>query len=322
MTRQQLEKHQIWLYLAAVLLGLALGWARPGLAGALEAAIWPALGLLLYSTFTQVPLTHISEAFQDRRFMGAALAGNFVLIPMVVGGFLFLLPPDPGIRLGVVLVLLVPCTDWFITFTHLGQGDTPRAIAVTPVMLVLQFLLLPIYLWILMGDALLEILVVEQIVTVFLSLIALPLFAAWLSERWVERARGREVLIERLAWLPVPLLGLVVFLIAASQLEAVVNSLPIMGQVVGVFVAFLIATLLIGLALGRAFSLPAPATRTLIFSFGTRNSFVVLPLALALPPVWVGAAVVVVLQSLVELLGVLVYLRVVPRMTAAPRLLR
>ncbi|WP_191082794.1 arsenic resistance protein [Roseococcus microcysteis] len=317
MTRQQLEKHQIWLYLAAVLLGLALGWTRPDLAGALEAVIWPALGLLLYATFTQVPLTHISDAFKDRRFMGAALVGNFVLIPIVVGGLLLLLPPDPGIRLGVLLVLLVPCTDWFITFTHLGQGDTPRAIAVTPVMLVLQFLLLPIYLWVFMGDALLEILVVERIAIVFLTLIVLPLVAAWLTERWVERARGREILIERLAWLPVPLLGVVVFLIAASQLEAVMSSLPIMGQVLGVFVAFLIVALLIGLALGRVFRLPVPATRTLIFSLGTRNSFVVLPLALALPPVWVGVAVVVVLQSLIELLGVLVYLRIVPRMTAA-----
>ena len=51
-----------------------------------------------------------------------------------------------------------------------------------------------------------------------------------------------------------------------------------------------------------------------MFSLGTRNSFVVLPLALALPPEWRLAIVVIVFQSLVELLGVLVYLKAVPRL--------
>lgn len=51
----------------------------------------------------------------------------------------------------------------------------------------------------------------------------------------------------------------------------------------------------------------------MIFGVGTRNSFAVLPFALALPPGREAAVTVVVLQPLVELLGVLVYLRLVPR---------
>lgn len=58
---------------------------------------------------------------------------------------------------------------------------------------------------------------------------------------------------------------------------------------------------------------PSPQARVLAFSFGTRNSFVVLPLALALPAGWELAALVIVLQSLVELLGMAVYLVLVPR---------
>lgn len=53
--------------------------------------------------------------------------------------------------------------------------------------------------------------------------------------------------------------------------------------------------------------------RTLAFSFGTRNSFVILPLVLALPGGFELAAVVVVFQSLIELFGVIVYLCWVPR---------
>jgi ACR3 family arsenite transporter len=49
-----------------------------------------------------------------------------------------------------------------------------------------------------------------------------------------------------------------------------------------------------------------------IFSTGTRNSFVVLPLALALPPEWNLAVAVIVIQAFVEMLGMLTFIRVVP----------
>jgi ACR3 family arsenite efflux pump ArsB len=58
--------------------------------------------------------------------------------------------------------------------------------------------------------------------------------------------------------------------------------------------------------------------RTLAFSLGTRNSFVVLPFALALPPGW-EAAVLIVLQSLVELLGMVLCLWALPRWVFADR---
>jgi hypothetical protein len=43
MTRQQLERHQVWIYLGAILVGLALGSIAPGVSDAFEALLWPAL---------------------------------------------------------------------------------------------------------------------------------------------------------------------------------------------------------------------------------------------------------------------------------------
>lgn len=314
MTRLDLERQQVWIYLAAILAGLGLGLLLPGAAAHLEAALWPLLGVLIFVTFTQVPLIHLPEAFRDRRFMGAMLAGNFVIVPLIVAGLLVFLPSHPAVRLGVLLVLLVPCTDWYITFTHLAGGDTGRAIAATPVNLIVQMALLPIYLWLFMGTAFLEIFAVGPIVTVFLTLIVAPLVAAWVLERWAEARSGRDAVMTRLAWFPVPLLALVVFLISASQVQTVAASLPILPQVTGVFVGFLVLALIAALAIARALDLPPRSGRALVFSLGTRNSFVVLPLALALPQEWRLAIVVIVFQSLVELLGVLVYLKAVPRL--------
>ncbi|MFN4282314.1 MAG: arsenic resistance protein [Alphaproteobacteria bacterium] len=316
MTRQQLERHQVWIYLAAILVGLALGSIAPGMSDPFEALLWPALGFLLYATFTQVPLTHLPDAFRDRRFMGAVLIGNFLLVPFLVWGLFVFLPDDPAIRLGVLLVLLVPCTDWFITFTHLGGGDTRRAIAATPVNLIVQIALLPLYLWLFMGESFAEILAADRIATVFVLIILLPLLAAWLTERWAERRGNGAAVVERLAWFPVPLLALVVFLIAASQVQAVIGAMPVIGHVFGVFVAYLVAAALAGAILARLFRLKPPAIRAVIFSLGTRNSFVVLPLALALAPQWQTATVVIVFQSLVELFGMVAYLWIVPRFLA------
>lgn len=312
MTRITLERLQVWIYLVAIVTGLMLGTAMGDAAEVFEAALWPLLGLLLFATFTQVPLIHLRAAFRDRHFMGVALAGNFVLIPLVVWGLIWFLPDDPGIRLGVLLVLLVPCTDWFITFSHLAGGDTGRAIAITPVNLLLQIALLPVYLWLFMGQSFVEILAAGPIVTAFVTLILIPLVAAWALEWWSMRHPTGAVVIDRLAWAPVPLLAIVVFVIAVSQVESVLSAIPVLGPVTGVFVAYLAAALLLGLALSRLFDLPDRSARVLIFALGTRNSFVVLPLALALSSEWAVAAVVIVFQSLVELFGVVVYLKALP----------
>jgi ACR3 family arsenite efflux pump ArsB len=197
------------------------------------------LGILLYTTFTQVPSAHLPDAFRDRRFMTAVLAGNFVLVPFVVWGLVSLLPvEEPAIRLGVLLVLLVPCTDWFITFTHLAGGDTRRAIAVTPVNLLLQLVLLPLYLRLFIGESFIEIFAVGRVAVVFVALIGLPLLAAYATERWVERRPGRDRAIRRLGWLPVPMLALVVFLIAGAQARVVVDIAPVAGHVTGLFIAY------------------------------------------------------------------------------------
>ncbi|MFN3526562.1 MAG: arsenic resistance protein [Paracoccus sp. (in: a-proteobacteria)] len=315
-SRDRLERHQVWLYLVAVGMGLTLG-ATWGDAETLDMLLWPVLGLLLFVTFTQVPLLHVAAAFRDMRFMTAVLIGNFVVIPLMVAAMIWFLPADPVLRLGVVMVLLMPCTDWYITFTHLSGGDTGRAIAVTPVNLLVQIALLPVYLWAFMGDSFHEILAAGSTATVFVTLILMPLLAAWLLERWATRSVPAGQVINALGWLPVPLLALVVFLIAASQAQTVFGSLPLLVGATPIFIAFLIASVALGLLISRAAGFDIGQSRALVLSYGTRNSFVMLPLALALPAQWQGATVVIVYQSLIELLGLLVLLWVLPRLVRA-----
>lgn len=309
MNRLTLERRQVWIYLVAIVAGLVLGSVAPGIRQVFEALLWPVLAALLYTTFSQVPLLHVRDAFRDRRFVLAIVLGNFVLIPLLVWLALQWLPDDPALRLGVLLVLLVPCTDWFITFTQLGKGNTARAIAVTPLNLLLQLLLLPVYLWLMLPIAdFSSALKTEEMLPAALALIGLPLLAATLTERWVEVRTERAVWRDRLGWWPVPLLAVVVLLIAGAQVGTVQHAGPVLLTVLPVFIAFLLVAAMLALGLSRWLRLPVDAGRTLAFSLGTRNSFVVLPFALALPAGWETTVVVVVFQSLIELFGMVFYL--------------
>lgn len=312
MDRLVLERRQVWIYLLAIIGGLMAGSAWPSVAPGFEALLWPALVILLYATFVQVPLLHLRDAFRDHRFVAAMLIGNFIVLPALAWALVQWLPADPVVRLGVLLVLLVPCTDWFITFSQLGGGNVPRAVAATPINLLLQLLLLPVYLWLMLGSGPVAGLGLRDIWPALL-VVVVPLLAAAGSERWIEARPERASMRDRLAWWPVPLLALVVFLIAGAQVGAVRDTLGLFPVVVPLFIAFLLLAALLAKGLACCLALPTDQGRTLAFSMGTRNSFVVLPFALSLPAGWEVAAVVIVVQSLVELFGMVFYLWWVPR---------
>lgn len=311
--RDLLERYQVWIYLVTLALGLLFGSAFPQAAPVLEWLVWPALVALLYATFALIPLDQLPDALRDRRFLSAVTLGNFVLLPLVVWGAIQFLPDDPAIRLGALLVLLVPCTDWFITFTHQAGGDAHRAVVITPVMLLLQIVLLPLYLWVFMGDGFGDVISGGEMLRVFVLLIVVPMGAAWLTNRWAHERPQRAEKVARLGFAPVPLLAFVLFCVAASLLETVRANFDLVDEVVLTFGLFIVGGIACALLLAKLYRLPVAQARTLLFSLTTRNSFVVLPFALALSPQWQAAAIVIVVQSMVELLAMLLLLTIVPR---------
>jgi len=313
MTKLTLERNQIWFYLMALAIGAGWGWHQPEAAKGLESWIAIALGLLLYTTFCQVPFLQLRQAFHHRRFMVALILANFVIVPGVVWLLVHLLLNDPKLQFGVFLVLLVPCTDWFLTFTYLGQGNLKLAIAATPILLLLQSLLLPLYLWFFTDGQVHHAINPTEFLHAFLGLILLPMSLALCTEQWAKFHPAGEPWLKFTAWLPIPLLSLVLLLIAAIQVKALSGrSLTSMGNVILLFVAFLVINGYLSRWIGQLFALETTANRTLTFSLGTRNSFVVLPVALALPESWSAVVTIVVLQPLVELTGMMVYLWWVP----------
>lgn len=112
----------------------------------------------------------------------------------------------------------------------------------------------------------------------------------------------------------VPLMVVTLFTVVASQIRGAGERLPALAAVVPLFAAFAAVMVALGVVAARWTHLDVPAGRALVFSGATRNSLVMLPLALALPASLDPAPLVVVTQTLVEL-GVMVSLvRLVPRL--------
>ena len=313
-----MDRHQVPIYIAAIAAGAAAGASAPGTTESFSVAMNPALAALLYVTFLQVPIASLAEAARDTRFISALLIANFVVVPLLVAGLLPLLPDDDAVKIGVLLVLLCPCVDYVVVFTGLAGGDAARLVAATPLLLLAQMALLPLYLRIFLGDDITDVLDVRPFVEAFVIIIVVPLLLAWLTQWAVSTdehravARGWDRWPQAAAATMVPLMVLVLLVVTASQVPHIDGRVGDVARVVPVYAVFLAAMIFLGAALARLWRLPASRARAVAFSGATRNSLVVMPLAIALPAGMEITAAVIVAQTLVEVVGMAICVRAVP----------
>lgn len=313
MTRDILEHNQTPVYFAAVFLAAAFGLLAPSSAHGLSVLVTPAIAVLMYAMFLQIPFLDLRQGLGNKRFLSALLLANFILVPLLVWALTRGLVERPALLVGALLVLLTPCIDYVVVFTHIGKGDSRLMLAATPVLLLLQLVLLPVYLGLLLGPQSEVVVEAGPFVEAFLLLIVVPMILAVVTPSLARRSSLVSAWNNAWAWLPVPAMALVLFVVIGSQITSVVRDINLLLPVIPVYVAFLLLAPLMGMFAARLFALPAVTARAVTFSASTRNSLVVLPLALALPEDVRGlAATAVILQTLVELVGELIYVRLIP----------
>lgn len=313
MDREQLEKNQIPLYFIAVIVAAIGGLLAPNASQTLGVMVTPAIAVLMYAMFLQIPFLDLREGLTNKRFMAALLTANFLTIPPLVWGLTSGLGDHPAILVGALLVLLTPCIDYVVVFTHIGRGDSKLTLAATPLLLLLQLMLLPLYLALMVGNDSAVVISVGPFIEAFVALIALPLVLAVATAAGAKRFRLIEGWNNAWAWMPVPAMAAVLVVVIGSQIAAVVRDMDKLLPVIPVYIGFMLLAPLAGALVARAFKLPASTARSVAFSSSTRNSLVVLPLALALPEDIRGlAAAAVITQTLIELVSELIYIRVIP----------
>lgn len=308
-----MERRQIGFYLLAIVAGAVLGWLVPAVSAPLEQAIYPVLGLLLFATFLGIPFASIGTAVRDVRFMATVLVLNFVLVPAVVFALSRFIAHDRALLIGVMMVLLTPCIDYVIVFSGLAGGSSDRLLAAAPLLMLTQMLLLPLYLLFFVGPDLVSEIEAGPFIEALVFLIVIPLVLAALTQAWARQAAAGRSVMTLMEGLMVPLMMLTLAVVIGSQIVGVGSQIGSLLSVIPIYAAFLVVMIPLGMATARAGGLDAASTKAVIFSGATRNSLVVLPLALALPEPLALVSLVVVTQTLVELIGMVACVKIVPR---------
>jgi ACR3 family arsenite transporter len=310
----------VWIA-AAMVAGLLLGRAVPGLNSALEAvkvggvSLPIALGLLvmMYPVLAKVRYDKLDTVTGDRRLLVPSLMLNWLVGPALMFALAWLLLPDqPAYRTGLIIVGLARCIAMVIIWNDLACGDREAAavlVALNSLFQVLAFGLLGwFYLsvlpgWLHLSGARLEVSAwdIARSVLIFLGI---PLAAGYLSRRYGEKAKGREWyetrFLPRVG--PAALYGLLftIVILFALQGQAITTRPWDVARIALPLLAYFAIMWTGSFALGRALQLPYARTATLAFTAAGNNFELAIAVAIGTFGVTSGQALAGVVGPLIE----------------------
>jgi len=303
-TLEYVTRWQVPVVLAAVAVGTALGLAFD-LGDTPERLVVPALVGLLTLTFAGINGRSISAGIRPHRNVAAASLGiNFVWTPVFAGvlGWM-LLSGHPDLRLGLVMLLVTPCTDWYLVFTGTARGNVPLAASLLPPNLVLQLILLPIFVTAFTGTAAADVRLSDLAASVAIVL-GIPLLLAAIARIIAARADEHDRLdrtLERAQPLGLGLLALAIAAIFSTHARVVTDNPDAFLRLLAPLVAFFTVAYLIATVTARRLDLRHPERVTLTMTTLARNSPVALAIATAAFPDRPLIAVALVIGPLIEL---------------------
>lgn len=300
---QLFDSRQIVYVIAAVAAGLLAGQV-PWIAENAIHLVVPALMAMLWSVFLNVPLRGLGAAFGHLRFTGLSLGINFLWTPIFAFGLGWLFLRDqPDLWIGLIMLMVTPCTDWYLIFTDLARGDVRLSTALLPWHLVLQLLLLPVYLLVFAGAvARIDYGVILQGVALVLLV---PLFLAALFRWWARRARGRgwlhSVVLPKTSTAQSFFLTVAIAAMFASQGGILLQNPGVILRLLVPLLAFFLVTAALGVWISRRVRFTYPQCVSLCFATLARNSPIALAIAVVAFPDRPLVALALVIGPLIEL---------------------
>jgi len=311
----------VWI-LAAMVIGLGLGRAIPGLNDALSKveiggiSLPIAIGLLImmYPVLAKVRYDKLDAVTGDKKLMISSLVINWALGPAVMFALAWTFLPDlPEYRTGLIIVGLARCIAMVIIWNDLACGDREAAavlVALNSVFQVLAFGLLGwFYLdllpqWLNLGNGQGLDVSVWHIALNVVVFLGIPLLAGFLTRRLGEKKMGREPYEQKFLpkigpWALYGLLFTIVLLFAlqgktitSQPLDVARIALPLLGY----FALMWFGTFALGKAIGLAYD----RTATLAFTAAGNNFELAIAVAIATFGVTSGQALSGVVGPLIE----------------------
>lgn len=207
------------------------------------------LCLMLFGLFLEVDMNELKNSFKNVKFTSTSLIINFLWTPLF-GYFLgsLFLKGNVDVLIGFFMLILTPCTDWYLVFTKMAKGDLTLSLSILPINLVLQIILLPIYLMIFFSSG--NTMDYSQLAYSLLIVIVIPFVAAQIV-KFILNADLKEKTTNLFTSLQIWFLSLAVFCIFASQGELLFDNLNSVLTIFIPLILFFIANVIIDLLLSE-----------------------------------------------------------------------
>lgn len=243
-----------------------------------EYLIMPALMVMLFLVFLQIPLKDIVKSFSNKKFTITSICINFIWTPILIFilGKLFL-GNNPSLLIGFVMLMVTPCTDWYLIFTGTTKGNVALGASILPL------LLLPIYV-LLIGGSSVEIEVLSLLKGVVMSLI-IPLILSIVLRKIIISKKGKDFFEETITSKACDyqgyFLNIAIVAMFASQGKVLIQHPEVLLQLLVPVLLFFAINLIVGVFVSRVINLNREDSIALNFTTLARNSPIALAIAVA-----------------------------------------
>lgn len=307
----KLEKYQTLIIFAAMPLGLLLGQIKflETYAGNF---VTPFLFVMLLGAFLNIPLKDYRKAFSNITFSFITIVINFIWTPILVWflGKLFL-SHSPIMQLGFIMLMVTPCTDWYLIFTGMVKGNVPLSATVLPVNLVFQVVLLPVYLLI-FGNVSGTVSLPDVLSSVTIMLI-LPFTMAQIG-KWLlgklHDSNQRERIYSSFGSMQTLLLALAISAMFASKGKSLLTNLNVIAILLIPVLLFYLINFLLAQSAGKAIRYSYEDRASLTLTTIAKNSPMTLGVALMAFPNEPLIHLIMVIEPLIELPAMMLITRI------------
>lgn len=295
----KLNKYQSGVVLIAVITGFLVGHIGV-IADYSAKLIVPLLMAMLFGLFLTIDVSKLKSAFLHAKFSLTSLFINFIWTPVFAYllGYIFLCNDLP-LWMGFVMLLVTPCTDWYLVFTGIAKGNVPLSASILPANLILQVLLLPIYLMIFFGKS--GNVELNALAESILFVLAVPFCLAWVAKQVFGTGKSGASIIQFFEKSQVLFLALAVVAMFGSQGKSLLDNPVVVYKLLIPILIFFAVTFVFSRAIGHALQFNYADKVSLVLTTMARNSPISLAIAVSAFPAEPLIALSLVIGPLIEL---------------------